>query len=302
MELDMRLTTDSRIKIAVQKSGRLTEHSLELLVRCGLSYSRGKDQLICYGENMPVDVLLVRDDDIPGLLVDGSCELGIVGRNVLDEQRLAGGAAPSPATIQPLGFGSCRLALAAPDGGAIGTLAGLDGSRIATSYPALLADWLQARGLRADIVVLNGSVEIAPRLGKADAICDLVSSGATLAANQLREIATLMRSEAVLARSPHAQGVVATQLIDRLCARIAGALSGAGARLLMLQAPRSALAAITELLPGREQPSVVGLDGRPDDIAVQALCSSSPDWQQLEELKRVGARNVMVLSVERMLA
>lgn len=291
-----------RLRIAVQKSGRLSEASLALLRDAGLAFRTSRDRLFLYGENMPVDVLLVRDDDIPGLLVDGSCELGIVGRNVLDEQRLAGGAAPSPATIQPLGFGSCRLALAAPDGGAIGTLAGLDGSRIATSYPALLADWLQARGLRADIVVLNGSVEIAPRLGKADAICDLVSSGATLAANQLREIATLMHSEAVLARSPHAQGVVATQLIDRLCARIAGALSGAGARLLMLQAPRSALAAITELLPGREQPSVVGLDGRPDDIAVQALCSSSPDWQQLEELKRVGARNVMVLSVERMLA
>jgi ATP phosphoribosyltransferase len=291
-----------RLRIAVQKSGRLSEASLALLRDAGLAFRTSRDRLFLYGENMPVDVLLVRDDDIPGLLVDGSCELGFVGRNVLDEQRLAGGEAPAPAAIQPLGFGSCRLALAVPDGGVIETIAGLDGARIATSYPALLADWLRAQGMRADIVVLNGSVEIAPRLGKADAICDLVSSGATLAANQLHEIATVMRSEAVLARSPRAQGTVATQLIERLCARIAGALSGAGARLLMLQAPRSALAAITELLPGREQPSVVGLDGRPDDIAVQALCSSSPDWQQLEELKRAGARSVMVLSVERMLA
>jgi len=294
--------TRDRLRIAVQKSGRLSEASLALLRDAGLAFRTSRDRLFLYGENMPVDVLLVRDDDIPGLLVEGSCELGIVGRNVLDEQRLAGADAPTAATIQPLGFGACRLALAVPDGGAIATIADLDGSRIATSYPALLADWLRAQGLRADIVVLNGSVEIAPRLGKADAICDLVSSGATLAANQLHELATILHSEAVLARSPHALGAVPTQLIERLCARIAGALSGAGARLLMLQAPRSALAAITQLLPGRERPSVVGLDGYPDDIAVQALCRTTPDWQQLEELKRLGARSVMVLNVERMLA
>ena len=291
-----------RLRIAVQKSGRLSEASLALLRDAGLAFRTSRDRLFLYGENLPVDVLLVRDDDIPGLLVDGSCELGIVGRNVLDEQRLAGGDAAAPAPIQALGFGACRLALAVPDGGPIDALANLDGLRVATSYPALLADWLRTQGLRAEIVVLNGSVEIAPRLGKADAICDLVSSGATLAANQLHEIATVMRSEAVLALSPHAQGALATQLIERLCARIAGALSGAGARLLMLQAPRSALTAITALLPAREQPSVVGLDGRPDDIAVQALCSTTPDWQQLEELKRLGARSVMVLNVERMLA
>ncbi|WP_395682773.1 ATP phosphoribosyltransferase [Dokdonella sp.] len=294
--------TRDRLRIAVQKSGRLSEASLALLRDAGLAFRTSRDRLFLYGENMPVDVLLVRDDDIPGLLVEGSCELGIVGRNVLDEQRLAGADAPTAATIQPLGFGACRLALAVPDGGAIATIADLDGSRIATSYPALLAGWLRAQGLRADIVVLTGSVEIAPRLGKADAICDLVSSGATLAANQLHELATILHSEAVLARSPHALGAVPTQLIERLCARIAGALSGAGARLLMLQAPRSALAAITQLLPGRERPSVVGLDGYPDDIAVQALCRTTPDWQQLEELKRLGARSVMVLNVERMLA
>ena len=291
-----------RVRIAVQKSGRLSDASLALLRDAGLVFRSSRDRLFLYGENMPVDVLLVRDDDIPGLLVDGSCELGIVGRNVLDERRHAGGEAPAPGVIQALGFGECRLSLAVPDGGTIEGVADLAGRRIATTYPALLADWLRRQGLQAEIVVLNGSVEIAPRLGKAHAICDLVSSGATLAANQLHEIATVMRSEAVLARSPHVQGAFATQWIERLCARIAGALSGAGARLLMLQAPRSALAAITELLPARGQPSVVGLDGRPDDIAVQALCRTTPDWQQLEELKRLGARSVMVLSVERMLA
>jgi ATP phosphoribosyltransferase len=291
-----------RLRIAVQKSGRLSEASLDLLRRAGLAFRASRDKLFLYGENMPVDVLLVRDDDIPGLLVEGSCELGIVGRNVLDEQRFAAPTAAAPSALQSLGFGACRLAIAVPDGGAIESIEDLAGLRIATSYPALLAEWLDAQGIEAEIVLLNGSVEIAPRLGKAHAICDLVSSGATLAANQLHELATVMRSEAVLASSPRAQNAAATAQIERLCARVAGALSGAGARLLMLQAPRSALPAITRLLPSSEAPSVLGLDGRPDDIAMQALCRATLDWQHLEELKRLGASSVMVLNVERMLA
>ncbi len=291
-----------RLRIAVQKSGRLSEASLDLLRRAGLAFRASRDKLFLYGENLPVDVLLVRDDDIPGLLVEGSCELGIVGRNVLDEQRLAGGEAAAPAALLDLGFGGCRLAIAVPDGGTIESIGDLAGLRIATSYPALLADWLRAQRIEAEVVLLAGSVEIAPRLGKAQAICDLVSSGATLAANQLRELTTVLRSEAVLAASPRPRGAAATQLVERLGARIAGALSGAGARLLMLQAPRAALPAITRLLPSREAPSVLGLDGRPDDVAMQALCSASLDWQHLEELKRLGARGVMVLNVERMLA
>jgi ATP phosphoribosyltransferase len=291
-----------RLRIAVQKSGRLSEASLDLLRRAGLAFRASRDRLFLYGENMPVDVLLVRDDDIPGLLVEGSCELGMVGRNVLDEQCLSAGDAPMPEALQALGFGACRLAIAVPDGAAIDAVADLAGLRIATSYPGLLGTWLREQRIDAEVVLLNGSVEIAPRLGKAHAICDLVSSGATLAANQLHELATVMHSEAVLAISPRAQTAATTAQIERLCARIAGALCGAGARLLMLQAPRSALLAITRLLPSREAPSVLGLDGRPADIAVQALCSASLVWQNLEELKRLGASSVMVLNVERMLA
>lgn len=291
-----------RLRIAVQKSGRLSQDSLGLLRRAGLAFRESRDKLFLYGENMPVDVLLVRDDDIPGLLVEGSCELGIVGRNVLDEQCLAAGDMPFPTTTRALGFGQCRLAIAVPDDGPIETIADLAGLRIATSYPELTAQWLREQRIEADVVVLNGSVEIAPRLGKAHAICDLVSSGATLAANQLHELATVLRSEAVLASSPRKQGAAASALIERFCARISAALSGDGVRLLMLQAPRSAIAAITRLLPAREEPSVLGLDGRPDDIAMQALCDAKLDWQHLEELKRLGARGLMVLNVERMLA
>jgi len=291
-----------RLRIAVQKSGRLSEQSLDLLRRAGLAFRSSRDRLFLYGENMPVDVLLVRDDDIPGLLGEGSCELGIVGRNVLDEQRLAAPDAAAPAELQALGFGGCRLAIAVPDGGPIESAADLAGLRIATSYPALLGEWLRAQGIDAEIVILNGSVEIAPRLGKAHAICDLVSSGATLAANQLHELVAVMRSEAVLASSPRAQTPATTMQIERLCGRIAGARSGDGVRLLMLQAPRTALPAISRLLPSRDTPSVLSLDGRPDDIAVQALCSNALDWQHLEELKRLGASGLMVLNVERMLA
>jgi ATP phosphoribosyltransferase len=291
-----------RLRVAVQKSGRLAEQSLDLLRRAGLVFRASRDKLFLYGENMPVDVLLVRDDDIPGLLAEGSCELGIVGRNVLIEQRLAAMDAPAAGEVRPLGFGGCRLAIAVPDRSAIESVDDLGGVRIATSYPAVLAGWLRERGIAAEIVLLNGSVEIAPRLGKADAICDLVSSGATLAANQLHELAGVMQSEAVLAASPRPLGAAAAAQVERLCARIDGALSGDGARLLMLQAPRSALAAIERLLPSREAPSVLGLDGRPDDISVQALCSAALDWQHLEELKRLGASSLMVLNVECMLA
>ncbi len=292
----------TRLRIAVQKSGRLSQDSLGLLRRAGLVFRESRDKLFLYGENMAVDVLLVRDDDIPGLLIEGSCELGIVGRNVLDEQRLAAGAAAFPTERQTLGFGQCRLALAIPDGGPIERLADLAGLRIATSYPQLTARWLREQGIEAEVVMLNGSVEIAPRLGKAHAICDLVSSGATLAANQLHELATVLRSEAVLATSSRPQGAGIDAQIERFCTRIDAALSGDGVRLLMLQAPRSALDAIQRLLPARQQPSVLGLDGRPDDIALQALCDARLDWPHLEELKRLGAHGLMVLNVERMLA
>jgi ATP phosphoribosyltransferase len=291
-----------RLRIAVQKSGRLADPSLALLRRAGLVFRSSRDHLFLYGENLPIDVLLVRDDDIPGLLVEGSCELGIVGRNVLSEQRHPDEAVSSLAELLALGFGACRLSIAIPQTSTIAAPADLEGLRIATSYPALLAGWLRTQNVRAEIVVLSGSVEIAPRLGKAEAICDLVSSGATLAANQLRELTTVFESEAVLAASPCPTTVTKAAQIERLCARIGGAQSGDGMRLLMLQAPRAALPEITRLLPSRERPSVLSLDGRPDDIAVQALCSVALDWQHLEELKRLGAHGLMVLNVERMLA
>ena len=201
----MRLTTDSRIKIAVQKSGRLTEHSLELLVRCGLSYSRGKDQLICYGENMPVDVLLVRDDDIPRLVQEDICDLGIVGLNIIEERRLElreQGETELFTEIGRLDFGQCRLSFGLPAGVPYGGPKSLQGKRIATTYPRILRDYLKKHGVEAQIVAFSGAVEIAPSLGKADLVCDLVSSGSTLRAHQLYEAATILESRAALIQTP----------------------------------------------------------------------------------------------------
>src|SRR5437868_14498041 len=161
----------NRLKVALQKSGRLTENSLDLLVRCGLKYSRGKDQLMCYGENMPLGVLCVRDDDIPDLVQQDVCDLGIVGLNVIEEKRLAfqaRGVAPLFEQLMVLDFGKCRLSIAVPDGVEYKDIASLRGKRVATTYPNILARYLREQDVEAEIVTLSGAVEIAPRLGRAD--------------------------------------------------------------------------------------------------------------------------------------
>ena len=293
-----------RLRIAIQKSGRLAEPARTLLGSCGLSWRESRDRLFCYGETLPVDLLLVRDDDIPGLIADGVCDLGIVGRNVLlehDGERRGIGRAPAFREWRALGFGGCRLALAVPDGWEWRGASQLAGKRIATSYPALLSQWLAAQGIDADVVVLSGSVEIAPRLGQADAICDLVSSGATLAANQLKPVQTLIESEAVLAGPVAAFDDVRGELTDLLLRRLDGALRIRHSKLLLFQAPRSVLPDLLPLLPDAEAPTVMQVDGQ-DNLALQALCHGALTWQRLEELKRAGARGLMVLPVEGMLA
>ncbi|MGH8078567.1 MAG: ATP phosphoribosyltransferase, partial [Lysobacter sp.] len=185
MTASVRAIPRDRLRIAIQKSGRLAEPARALLASCGLSWRESRDHLFCYGETLPIDLLLVRDDDIPGLIADGVCDLGVVGRNVLLEQagdRVGNGHGPAFNEHRALGFGACRLALAVPEVWDWQGPAQLAGKRIATSYPALLSRWLAEQGVAAQVVLLSGSVEIAPRLGQADAICDLVSSGATLTA------------------------------------------------------------------------------------------------------------------------
>jgi ATP phosphoribosyltransferase len=293
-----------RLRIAIQKSGRLAEPARALLVSCGLSWRESRDRLFCYGESLPIDLLLVRDDDIPGLIADGVCDLGIVGRNVLTEQDLANradGAGARFRELQPLGFGGCRLAIAVPDAWSWSDPAQLAGKRIATSYPQLLSAWLAEQGIDAQVVLLSGSVEIAPKLGQADAICDLVSSGATLAANQLKPVQTLFESEAVLAGPALEFDDVRAELMELLLRRLDGALRIRRSKLLMFQAPRDLLPTLLPLLPDAEAPTVMRIDGA-EHLALQALCHGALTWQRLEELKRAGARGLMVLPVEGLLA
>ncbi len=295
-------TTRERLRIAIQKSGRLGDPSRQLLERCGLKFRSSRDKLFCFGENMPVDLLLVRDDDIPGLLAEGVCELGVVGRNVLQEAALDNESTSTTCELRALGFGGCRLSIAVPQDMTADSPVQLAGKRIATTYPNLLRRWLAERCVDASIVTLSGSVEIAPRLGTADLICDLVSSGATLIANQLRETEVLMRSEAVLAASVPAPTDERADLIELLLRRLDGVLDVRESRLLMLKAPRSALPIIVDLLPGGPTPTVTNIEGQPDDIALQCVCSGNVSWQDLEAMKGAGAHGMLVLPVEKMLA
>jgi len=294
-----------RLKVAIQKSGRLTDNSLDLLVRCGLKYSRGKDQLMCYGENMPLDVLFVRDDDIPDLVQEDVCDLGIVGLNVTEEKRLAfasRGAAAAFEQIQTLDFGRCRLAVAVPEEAPYSSLEDLRGKRIATTYPHVLGRWLAARGIVAEVVTLSGAVEIAPRLGRSDYICDLISTGSTLAANRLREVETVLESQAVIVRTPVPLPTGKDDWVRRLLLRIDGVQQVKESKYIMLHAPRSALPQIRRLLPGSESPTVIPLDGAGDKVAVHAVCRENVFWETLESLKNAGASAVLVLPVEKMLA
>jgi len=287
----------------MQKSGRLTEPATDLLNRCGLSFRQSRDKLFCFGEGEPVDLLLVRDDDIPGLIAQGVCDLGIVGRNVLNEFSLTVGQQAEPLNeLRGLGFGRCRLSIAVPDELEYAGPQTLEGQRIATSYPGLLGEWLRTHGVTAGIMTLSGSVEIAPKLGTADAICDLVQSGGTLVANQLRETDVLLESEAVLAGPRTLPIDERGDMLELLLKRLDGVIQVRESRLLLLQTSRSALEAVTRLLPGGPQPTLLAVAGQPDQLVLQALCAGEISWRQLEEIKKAGAREMYVLPVEKMLA
>lgn len=291
----------SRLRVAVQKSGRLSENSLDILKKCGLRFARSKDKLFWYGQDFPVDLLLVRDDDIPRMLLDGVCEIGIVGENIAREVMLQRNGGTGLVCRRKLGFGHCRLSLAVPENMQISSSTELQGLRIATSYPELTRSLLAEKGISTEIVELSGSVEIAPGLGTADAIADLVSTGSTLRANHLRELEVLFESQAALYCTSRPLDEEKQLLLDRLLARIEGVLQAAESKYVMLHAPREALAQITALLPGVEHPSIMPLEGS-DKIAIHAVCGETVFWEHLEALKAVGASAILVLPVEKMLA
>ncbi|MDD3289175.1 MAG: ATP phosphoribosyltransferase [Alphaproteobacteria bacterium] len=290
----------NRIQIALQKNGRLAEDSLELLKNCGLRVVRSRDDLFCRVKELPIDLLLVRDDDIPNFVSSGICDLGIVGENVFSEvgQTVEGFSAK---IVERLGFSACRLVLAVPENGAIKSVSDLEGATIATSYPQLLHEFLKKNSVSARTLNMTGSVEVAPRLKIADAICDIVASGATLAANGLCELTTILKSEALLIRSGQALSVEKEAIIHRLLARIRGALGAEDSKYVMLHADKARLPDIIKLLPGAESPTILPLQGVADKVAVHAVCREAVFWETMEQLQAIGASSILVLPIEKMM-
>ncbi|MDP1578826.1 MAG: ATP phosphoribosyltransferase [Candidatus Didemnitutus sp.] len=293
-----------RLRLAVQKSGRLSSDSLDLLTRCGIKVKAPKERLLLHSENFPLDLLFVRDDDIPQLVMDGVCDLGVVGTNVLEEvalERRTNGSGAGYVTERDLEFGGCRLAIALPEERAYNGASDLAGLRIATSYPRLTQRFLKEKGVVAEVVMLSGSVEIAPRLGLAEAICDLVASGSTLEANKLRAVETIFKSSAVLIRGARELNPAKAHVLEILLRRIDGVQMAGEAKYIMLHAPKSALEEIKKLLPGSENPTILPLAGDDSKVALHAVCQEAVFWETMESLKRAGASSILVLPIEKMM-
>ncbi|AHE49499.1 MULTISPECIES: ATP phosphoribosyltransferase [Aeromonas] len=293
-----------RLRIAMQKSGRLSQDSQALFKSCGLKINLREQRLIAHVENMPIDILRVRDDDIPGLVMEGVVDLGIIGENVLEEVQLIRASQDLPyqvKTLKQLDFGGCRLSLAVPEDVNYTGPESLAGKRIATSYPGLLKRFFDEKGLNFKSVMLGGSVEVAPRAGLADAICDLVSTGATLEANGLKEVEVIYRSKAVLVQAPNPLSEAKQKLIDKLLPRIQGMQQARESKYIMLHAPKDKLDAITDLLPGAERPTIMQLAGDTNQVALHVVSSETLFWETMEQLKALGASSILVLPIEKMM-
>lgn len=291
-----------RVRLAVQKSGRLAESCFDIFQRCGLKMRRSRDSLFARLSGLPIDLLLVRDDDIPGFVAEGVADLGIVGQNVFEEFCLDDEDQGRPVEVAlPLGFARCRLSLAAPAGMDISDLTRLQDKRIATTYPAIVTHFLARHGVEAETVMMTGSVEVAPRLAIADVICDIVSTGATLEANGLVEAHTVMESEALLIRNPESLTPGRQQTTDRLIERMIGVQRAASAKYVVMHAPEQALDQVIAVIPGSESPTISQLHNRPGVYSVAAVCREEVFWETIEQLRALGAHDILVLPIEKML-
>lgn len=293
-----------RLRIAMQKSGRLTDETERLFKSCGIKINENRDHLLAHAENMPIDILRVRDDDIPGLVMDHVVDWGIVGQNVLEEtamQRKLDGLNTSYREVCKLKFGDCRLAIAVPQEQEWHGVKDLEGKKIATTYPHLLRRALSAQGVNFKSVLLTGSVEVAPRAGLADAICDLVVTGATLQANGLKEVETIYESQAVIIARDQELFPEKQATADRVLTRLHGVLTAKESKYIMMNAPRNKLKEITALLPGAENPSIIELEGDSERVALHVVSREKLFWETMESLKELGASSILVVPIEKML-
>lgn len=294
----------NRLKIAIQKSGRLSEDSIQLLKNCGIKACISEQSLIAFSTNLPVDILRVRDDDIPGLIFDGVVDWGIVGENVLKEhelERKSLNEKPHYNLLKKLDFGFCRLSLALAQEKEFRHLKDLEGLRIATSYPQLLKQFMKENSISYKNCMLTGSVEVAPRANLADAICDLVSSGATLEANNLKEVKVIYEFRACLIQKQEALSQGKQALADKIMLRIKGVMQAKESKYIMLHAPKNKLEKIISLLPGIEKPTVLALADDEDKIALHMVSKENLFWETMEALKHEGASSILVLPIEKML-
>lgn len=281
------------LKVAIQKSGRLHDDSIQLLKDCGIDVRNGKNQLKSVADNFPMEVYFLRDDDIPQYVEDGVAHIGIVGENVLFEKGKA------VDVVEQLGFGKCRLSIAVQKNEEYSSVNYLEGKKIATSYPVLTQKFLAENKINAEIHEISGSVELAPSIGLADAVCDLVSSGSTLFMNGLKEVQTILSSQAVLIRSKALEEDQQT-LLNQLLFRIRAVRKAKKNKYVLLNAPNEALQQITSLLPGMKSPTVLPL-AESGWSSVHSVLSEDEFWEKIEALKNAGAQGILVVPIEKMI-
>ena len=282
----------SKLKIAIQKSGRLNEDSLKILKDCGISIDNGKDQLKAAARNFPLEVLYLRNGDIPQYLKDGVVDVAIIGENVLIEK------GKDLEVIEKLGFSKCRVSIAIPKNSNYNELEDLQGKRIATSYPNTINQFLSEKGIEADLHVISGSVEIAPNIGLADAICDIVSSGSTLFKNNLKEVEVLLKSEAVLTIAPDLS-MEKKELLSKLQFRLKSVLRARDSRYVLMNAPNEKIASIANILPGMRSPTVLPL-AEAGWSSIHTVINKEKFWEIIDELKSAGAEGILVCPIEKM--
>lgn len=281
------------LKIAIQKSGRLSEKSLELISEAGISLNNGDRKLISKSSNFPIEILFLRDDDIPQYVADGVADIGIVGENVICEKE------SRVDIVERLGFGKCRLSLAIPKAVEYKGVSYFNGKKIATSYPVILNNFLKANNITAEVHEISGSVEIAPGIGLADSIFDIVSSGSTLISNGLQEVETVMKSEAVIVGYP---GMTAEkkQILEKLLFRTRSVQTARRNKYVVLNAPVESVSKIASILPGMKSPTVVPL-AQEGWVSIHSVIQESEFWEMIDQLKACGAQGILVMPIEKLI-
>jgi ATP phosphoribosyltransferase len=280
------------IKIAIQKSGRLNEESLAILKKCGISIDNGKDQLKAAARDFPLEVLYLRNGDIPQYLRDGVVDLAIIGENLIHEK------GKDLIVLEKLGFSKCRVSIAVPKENTFKNIQELNGSRIATSYPNTVNQFLQEHGISADLHIINGSVEIAPNIGLADAICDIVSSGSTLFKNNLKEVVKIIDSQAILVQSPNLN-IEKREIVEKLRFRLGTVLRAKKSKYILLNVPNDKIKIISDMLPVLKSPTVLPL-AQEGWSSLHSVIDETSFWEVIDELKAAGAEDILVCPIEKM--